>query len=138
MADSEKLLTVAVVSAERAVWSGQAKSVVAKTPEGEIGILYGHEPVLALLVDSAPLKIVSPDGSSMLVAVHGGFFSVAASEVQVIAEVAELAADIDVDRAKASLARAQAAGDSIDDQSALHRAEVRIEVAGVAKGLSVR
>lgn len=138
MADSEKLLSVAVVSAERAVWSGKAKSIVAKTPEGDIGILAGHEPVLALLVDSSPLKIVDPDGSSMLVAVHGGFFSVAGSDVQVIAEVAELAHDIDIERAKAALALAQAGGDSIDDLSAVHRAEVRIEVAGVAKGLSVR
>ena len=49
MAD-EKVLNVAVVSAEKALWSGQAKSLVAKTPEGDIGILPNHEPVLALLV----------------------------------------------------------------------------------------
>ena len=88
-------LTVNVVSAERALWSGEAKSVVAKTPEGEIGILAGHEPVLALLVEG-PLRIERPDGSKVLVAVHGGFFSVANNEVQVIAEVAELAADISI------------------------------------------
>jgi len=138
MAESERLLKVAVVSAERAVWAGQAKSIVAKTPEGDIGILYGHEPVLALLVDSSPLRVEQADGSRMTVAVHGGFFSVAGNEVNVIAEVAELADDIDVDRAKASLARAQAAGDSIDEQAALHRAEVRIQVAGVAKAISAR
>ena len=63
-------LTVNVVSAERALWSGPAKSVVAKTPDGEIGILPGHEPVLALLVES-PLRIEQPDGTKMLVAVHG-------------------------------------------------------------------
>ncbi|MSY39107.1 MAG: F0F1 ATP synthase subunit epsilon, partial [Actinobacteria bacterium] len=68
-------LTVSIVSAERALWSGEAKSVVAKTPEGEIGILAGHEPVLALLVEG-PLRIEKTDGSKMLVAVHGGFFSV--------------------------------------------------------------
>ena len=86
-------LTVSVVSAERSLWSGPAKSVVAKTPEGEIGIMPGHEPVLALLVES-PLRIEQPDGTKMLVAVHGGFFAVDGSNVQVIAEVAELAADI--------------------------------------------
>lgn len=138
MGDTDRLLNVAVVSAEKAVWSGEAKSIVAKTPEGDIGILYGHEPVLALLVDSSPLKVLEADGSTLLVAVHGGFFSVAGNEVQVIAEVAELAEDIDVERARESLARAQAAGDSIDEQAALHRAEVRIHVAGVAKGISAR
>lgn len=126
-------LDVAVVSAERALWSGPARSVVAKTPDGEIGILPGHEPVLALLVES-PLRIEQPDGTKVLVAVHGGFFSVDSDEVHVIAEVAELAEDIDVDRAQAALARAQAAGTE-GDVSALKRAEMRIQVAGVAKGL---
>jgi F-type H+-transporting ATPase subunit epsilon len=126
-------LDVAVVSAERALWSGPARSVVAKTPEGEIGVLPGHEPVLALLVDS-PMRIEQPDGTKVLVAVHGGFFSVDSDKVNVIAEVAELAEDIDLDRAQAALARAQAAGPDTDT-SALKRAETRIQVAGVAKGL---
>ena len=125
-------LTVNVVSAERALWSGPAKSVVAKTPEGEIGILPGHEPVLALLVES-PLRIEQPDGTKTLVAVHGGFFAVDGGNVQVIAEVAELAHDIDVDRAKAALEAAKATAD--EDSSALRRAETRITVAGMAANL---
>ena len=72
MAESGRILNVAVVSAERALWTGQAKSLVAKTPEGDIGILPGHEPVLALLVESAPLRVEEPDGSKVLVAVPGG------------------------------------------------------------------
>ena len=125
-------LTVNVVSAERALWSGPAKSVVAKTPEGEIGIMPGHEPVLALLVES-PLRIEEPDGTKMMVAVHGGFFAVDSNQVNVIAEVAELAQDIDVERAKAALAAAKAAGE--EDLSAIRRAETRITVAGAAAGL---
>ena len=135
MADGEKVLTVAVVSAERALWTGQAKSLVAKTPEGDIGILPGHEPVLALLVES-PLRIEETNGNKLMVAVHGGFFSVAGDEVNVITEVAELAEDIDLERAQAALARAQAAGgDDAEEQGAIRRAETRIQVAGVAKGL---
>ena len=125
-------LVVNVVSAERALWSGSAKSVVAKTPEGEIGIMPGHEPVLALLVDSA-LRIEEADGTKMLVAVHGGFFSVDSNVVNVIAEIAELAEDIDLDRAKAALAAAQAAND--EDTSAVRRAETRVTVAGMAGSL---
>ncbi len=138
MAD-DKMLSVAVVSAERAIWSGEAKSIVAKTPEGDIGILANHEPVLALLVDSSALKIVQADGSTMMVAVHGGFFSVAGNEVNVIAEVAEMSDDIDVDRAKAALARLQAEGDGDEDSpAALKRAETRIQVAGIAKTVTSR
>ena len=125
-------LVVNVVSAERALWSGSAKSVVAKTPEGEIGIMPGHEPVLALRVDSA-LRIEEADGTKMLVAVHGGFFSVDSNVVNVIAEIAELAEDIDLDRAKAALAAAQAAND--EDTSAVRRAETRVTVAGRAGSL---
>jgi F-type H+-transporting ATPase subunit epsilon len=129
-------LNVAVVSAERALWRGTAKSVVAKTPEGEMGIMPGHEPVLALLVES-PLRIELEDGSRMLVAVHGGFFSVDSDNVNVIAGTAELAESINVERAKAALDRARAAsGDDAEAASALRRAETRISVAGIAKGVS--
>ncbi len=125
-------LQVAVVSAERSLWKGTAKSVVAKTPDGEIGIMPGHEPVLALLVES-PLRIEQPDGSKVVVAVHGGFFAVDSNEVNVIAEVAELAQDIDLERAKAALAAAKAAGE--EGVSALRRAETRITSAGLAGSL---
>jgi F-type H+-transporting ATPase subunit epsilon len=123
-------LNVSVVSAERALWSGEAKSIVAKTPEGEIGILAGHEPVLALLL-GGPLRIEKTDGTKLLVAIHGGFFSVSDNSVQVLAEVAELGEDIDLDRAKAALARAQADTPEPDD-AAIRRAETRITVAGLA------
>ena len=126
-------LTVAVVSAERSLWQGTARSVVAKTPEGEIGILAGHEPVLALLVEG-PLRVETTDGTKVVVAVHGGFFSVAKDEVKVIAEVAELAEDIDVERAKAALAAAKSASE--EDTSAIHRAETRLTVAAAAKPLT--
>ena len=124
-------LTVNIVSAERRVWSGTATAVVAKTPEGEIGVLAGHEPVLALLME-APLKVTQPDGTILVVAAHGGFFSVANNIVHVIAEVAELAEDIDLARAQEALARAQATAET-GDESAIRRAETRITVAGTAK-----
>lgn len=127
-------LTVNVVSAERAIWSGPAKMVVAKTPEGEIGILPGHEPVLALLVEGA-LRVEETNGQVILVAVHGGFFSVDADVVNVISEVAELAEDIDVARAKDALERAKAAPPP-KDESAIRRAETRLNVAAAAKPIA--
>lgn len=127
-------LTVNVVSAERAIWSGPARMVVAKTPEGEIGILPGHEPVLALLVEG-PLRVEEPNGQVVLVAVHGGFFSVDQNTVHVIAEVAELAEEIDVNRAREALARAQSAT-SVKDESAIRRAETRLNVAAAGKPIA--
>ena len=128
-------LNVAVVSAERRIWSGVAKSVVAKTPDGEIGIMPGHEPVLAVLVDS-PLRIETLDGTKIVVAAHGGFFSVDSNNVSIISEVAELAQDIDLERAKAALERAKASPDDPDEYAATKRAETRIQAAGIAKGLT--
>jgi F-type H+-transporting ATPase subunit epsilon len=73
----------------------------------------------------------------MFVAVHGGFFSVDSDNVNVIAGTAELAESIDVERAKAAMERAKAASeDDVEAASALKRAETRISVAGVAKGVS--
>ncbi|MBK9738618.1 MAG: F0F1 ATP synthase subunit epsilon [Actinobacteria bacterium] len=138
MAEDDKVLNVAVVSAERSLWSGQAKSIVAKTPEGDIGILPSHEPVLALLVESAPLRVEELDGSKLIVAIHGGFFSVAGNEVNVIAEVAEMGEDIDLERAKAALARAQDGGVTDEEMPAVRRAETRIQVAEIAKGITAR
>lgn len=123
-------LEVSLVSAERAIWQGHAKSIVAKTPDGEMGILPGHSPVLALLLD-APLRIETVDGTKVLVAVHGGFFSVDSNKVNVIAETAELAEEIDIERAKAALERAKAAASGEDDPEAqaAKRAETRLAVA---------
>ena len=135
MADNG-VLNVSVVSPERSLWSGPAKSLIAKTPEGEIGIMAGHEPILALLVEG-PLRIEEPDGRKLIVAVHGGFFSVDSNNVSVLAEVAELAEDIDLARAQAALERAKAGANGEEDALAIRRAEVRITVAGIAKGVSI-
>ena len=116
-------LKVALVSAERSIWEGTAKSVVAKTPDGDVGILPGHSPVLALLLD-APVRIETTEGTKVLVAVHGGFFSVDSDQVNVIAETAELAEEIDIERAKAA-----ASGEDDPEAQAAKRAETRLAVA---------
>lgn len=131
-------LNVEVVSVDRLVWQGPAKSVVVKTIEGTMGILPGHEPVLALLADSA-VRVESPEGDEALFAVHGGFFSLDSDTIKVLAETAERAEEIDVERAKAAKARAEEAGaDDADEIAALKRAETRIDVAlrGQGAGLT--
>ncbi len=138
MADEEtKTLNVEVVAVDRLVWQGRSKSLVVKTLEGTMGILPGHQPVLALLADSA-VRVEPVEGETEIFAVHGGFFSVDSNTVKVLGETAERASEIDVDRAKAAKKRAEDAGaDDPDEVAALKRAETRIGVALQAQGGSL-
>lgn len=82
-------LHVAVVSVDQNIWSGEAKSLIAKTTEGEIGILAGHEPVLSLLVDGV-VRVEGSDGEKIQVSISGGFLAVDKNNVRVLAEDAEV------------------------------------------------
>ncbi|BCK58186.1 F0F1 ATP synthase subunit epsilon [Nocardia wallacei] len=97
-------MSVDLVAIERRLWSGQASFVVAETTEGQIGILHGHEPLLGQLVEGGTVIIDSTEGERIVAAVHGGFFSVTASSVRILAESAEFASDVDIDAARAVLA----------------------------------
>ena len=123
-------LDVRLVASDRQIWQGKATYVLARTLEGEIGILPSHEPVLALL-DDGPVKINLPEGGGSLVAaVHRGFLSVSGEEVAILAQTAELAGDIDVARAEAALERAKSAqANDAAAAEAMKRAEVRLETA---------
>jgi F-type H+-transporting ATPase subunit epsilon len=117
-----KMLDVELVAADRLVWSGRASIVSAKTVEGEIGIMADHEPLLSVL-KTGPVTIRSEDAGDIVAAVHGGFISVAANRVTILAEVAELPSEIDVERARVA---EQNAGDDVEARS---RAETRLRVA---------
>jgi F-type H+-transporting ATPase subunit epsilon len=121
-----KELKVELVAADHQVWSGEARLVVAKTTEGEIGLMPGHEPVLAVLVPG-PVTIRPTDGEAVVAAVHSGFLSVADDTVSVLAEVAELADEIDVERARAAMEANT--GDDPASVDARRRAETRLRVA---------
>ena len=82
-------LKVSVVSAEKEVWTGEAKQVVARTMIGQIGILRGHEPVLAIL-DSGEVRVTLEDGTIVTVSAEDGFLSVEHDMVTVVARNAEL------------------------------------------------
>jgi F-type H+-transporting ATPase subunit epsilon len=118
-------LHVELVSVEREVWSGEASEVIARTTEGELGILPGHTALLGQLADGGTVRILRPEGE-VVAAVSGGFLSVTDAGVTVLAEVAELAEDIDANRAQQAAERARAEGD--DD--ALRRAEGRLRAVG--------
>ena len=122
-------LEVSLVAVDRPIWQGTATGVIARSVVGDIGILPGHEPYLALLADGV-LRIDKSEGPPMYVAVHEGFFSVYNDVVKILAETAEMATEIDVERAKIAKQRAIDAGaDDPDEIAAIRRAETRIDVA---------
>jgi F-type H+-transporting ATPase subunit epsilon len=124
-------LQVQLVSVEREVWSGEADTVIARTSEGEIGILPGHEPVLGQLAEGAVVRVRRDGRDVVTAAVHGGFLSVTQTSVSILAEVAELAEDIDVARARAALDRASGvARDDREAAAAARRAQSRLRAAG--------
>jgi F-type H+-transporting ATPase subunit epsilon len=83
-------LTVNVVSADEQVWSGQATMVVAKTKEGEIGILAGHQPLLGILA-AGEVRITAADGGRIVANADDGFISVENDTVTIAARAAALA-----------------------------------------------
>ena len=88
---STSTLSVSVVAADKEVWSGQASMVIAKTTEGEIGILPGHEPMLAILAEGEiEVRITPVDGAKVNVSADRGFLSVENNNVAVVAALAEL------------------------------------------------
>jgi F-type H+-transporting ATPase subunit epsilon len=129
-------LQVELVSPERILFSGEAEMVIARTiGGGDIAFLAGHAPFLGAL-DIGVVRIrTGAGGGEERAAVHGGFVEVSNNKVTILSDVAELASQVDVGRARAAADRAEAAvrsageGDA-DSEAALRRARVRLEVAG--------
>ncbi|GAA5148888.1 hypothetical protein GCM10023340_23370 [Nocardioides marinquilinus] len=127
-------LQVELVAADRTVWSGRASMVIARTVEGDVGVLRGHAPLLSLLADA----VVEIDGEDekVVAAVDGGFLSVAADRVSILSERAVLVDEIDVDAARSDLDDARSALASGDDAGAeqrVRRAEARIRAVESAR-----
>ena len=133
--DSGKHLEVALVAAERTVWQGQAKIVIARTTDGDIGVLPGHAPLLGLL-QGGTVQVRTVDDEYFVAAAPDGFISVANDRISILAEHAEMAHDIDLENARHDLERAQHNGENSDEaheeaerKSARAWAEARIRAA---------
>lgn len=85
-----KTFQVDVVSPEATVWSGKAVIVIARTPEGELGIMADHEPMMATCA-TGPVEIESESGERTTIGVHGGFIQVVNNQVTLITDRAEVA-----------------------------------------------
>ncbi len=112
-------LKVEVVSADRQVWAGDAINIIARTTEGDLGILPGHEPLMAALVPCV-VAIVTSDGRSETLAVDGGFISVAEGRVYVLSQDAVMAHEVtlqDAYKESAELVTLRDSGEITDEQT---------------------
>ncbi|KAG1647649.1 ATP synthase subunit beta [Nymphon striatum] len=123
---------VEFVSPERIIFTAEAKEIIVRTTDGEIGFLPGHVPFVGVLA-VAEARIYDADGSTVhSFAVHRGFVEITNDHCTILSDVAEAAADIDRARAEVAERRATEAlqSDKEDGEaaSALRRAQVRLEV----------
>jgi F-type H+-transporting ATPase subunit epsilon len=96
-------LHVALVVPDRELWSGEASMVIAKTTEGDIGVLTGRAPVFGVLAEGSLVEIVSGDETTVRAAVSGGFLSVADDKVSILAAQAQLGPEVNADEAQREL-----------------------------------
>jgi F-type H+-transporting ATPase subunit epsilon len=103
-------LQVELAVPEGELWAGPAALVIAKTLDGDIGVLTGHSPVLGILAEGSMVRIRTeggvdgaPGGGDVVAAVSGGFFSVADDRVSILARQAQLGAEVDTSATHAAL-----------------------------------
>ena len=138
-------LQVELVVPEGEIWSGPAELVIAKTLDGDIGVLTNHTPVLGILVEGSLVTIrpvpggqsgqdAEGTGGDILAAVGGGFFAVADNRVSILAHQAQLARQIDTAAARAALDKAlQDAADSttgIEEPAEVRYLRAQLRAAG--------
>jgi F-type H+-transporting ATPase subunit epsilon len=100
-----KTIKVNIVTPDGPVYDSEVNMIIANTATGEIGVLPGHIPMVApLQVGAIRLK---KDGQTDIVAVSGGFLEIRPDQVSILAQAAEVSTNIDVDRAKEAVKRAE-------------------------------
>ena len=131
-------LHVELLLPDRSLWSGEAGMVIAKTIDGDIGILSGHAPVFGILSPGSLVRIREIEGGDssgdgVRAAVRDGFLSVAGDRVSILASEGQLADDVDSSAAKTDLDDAtSAAGSSAaaEESVEVRYARARLRAAG--------
>jgi F-type H+-transporting ATPase subunit epsilon len=132
-------LQVDIVSAEKEIYSGRAKMVIASGEDGEVGILPGHTQLLAA-IKPGEVRLISPEGSETSYYVSGGFMEVQPDVVTILADTVIRAEDIDEERSLEAKEKAEKiiASKATDDYAAaiieLSKAIAQIRLAEKAHG----
>ncbi|CAM4474857.1 F-type H+-transporting ATPase subunit epsilon [Paenibacillus endophyticus] len=117
---------VEIVTPERKVYAETANMVSVTGVEGELGILPNHIPLVTPL-RIAPVTIKRDNNKVDVIAVNGGFIEVRRDKIVILAESAELATDINIERAEAAKQRAQQRLSAKQDQVDFRRAELALQ-----------
>jgi F-type H+-transporting ATPase subunit epsilon len=125
-------MQVEVVTPERVIYSGEATMVITRTSSGEIAFLPNHAPFLGTLVENHTRIYLEGDRVEHI-AVQGGFVEVSDNRVSILSDLAEMASEIDVERARLALDAAESVLRQGDDEQAsgeVRRANARLSAAG--------
>jgi F-type H+-transporting ATPase subunit epsilon len=132
----DKTFKLEIVTPQRVVYDGSVVSFTAPGTVGSFQVLHNHAPLLSS-IGIGQIKVVDDRGQEARYATSGGFVEVRENHVVTIAETAERADEIDVDRAKAALGRAtmrleekRSDIDLVRARVALRRAQNRLTIAG--------
>jgi len=128
---------IEVVSPERVVFSGETTQIITRTVGGgEIAFLPGHTAFLGALTENHT-RVWLADGTIMNLAIHGGFVEVSDNVVTLLSDGAELGTEIDIERARRALERAEEqmrTESSTEVEASLRRAHARLAAAGGLAG----
>jgi F-type H+-transporting ATPase subunit epsilon len=140
-------LHVELVVPDREIWSGSARMVIAKTLDGDIGVMSSHPPVIGLLAEASLVRILDAEASGepgsgsgdsgsgetageLVAAISGGFLSVADDRVSILARQAELGRDIDASAARAELDEVAEGQPGTEESAETRYARARLRAAG--------
>lgn len=135
-------LRVELVVPDGEIWSGHARMVIAKTLDGDVGILTSHPDVLGILVEGSVVRVLDPEQGSgdsagsagsgeVRAAVSSGFLSVHDDRVSILARQAELGSQVDQSAVRAELdASASEAGAGEEETVEVKYSRARLRAAG--------
>jgi F-type H+-transporting ATPase subunit epsilon len=140
-------LHVELVVPDREIWSGSARMVIAKTHDGDIGLMQSHPPVIGLLAEGSVVRILDaestgsaesgPDAGGsraaageVVAAVSGGFLSVADNRVSILARQAQLGSEVDTSAVRAELEATGGTAAGGEEPAETRYARARLRAAG--------
>jgi F-type H+-transporting ATPase subunit epsilon len=130
---------VELVAPDGEIWSGRARMVIAKTLDGDLGILTGHPPVLGILAEGSLVRILDVEEGTgnqweVLAAISTGFLSVADDRVSILVREGQLGSQVDVasarDQLDAALGSAEALPAGEQESTEVRYSRARLRAAG--------
>ena len=129
-------LHVELLLPDRSLWSGEAGLVIAKTADGDIGVLPGHAPLFGILSPGSVVRIREVEGSDnpgdvVRAAVRDGFLSVHDDRVSILASAGQLSSEVEASQARSDLEAAAAdAGQAAEESPEYRYARARLHAVG--------